>query len=328
MRRLAPAFVTLFFVAGCAARLAVPPSPVAAPSADAGAEAALLARGGVDRARLRCNAENRWGATIKPDSQAGARDILELVGPRLAPMGDEARGELAKKLASLVMWRMVRAVLLEGDNNNFGVFALRGRSWTDAAGKERPVLVFRSGFTPDPDAEGSCFGSLLDAGGVRHVVNLFDGEIPAADLVAAESRAAARKNASYHTATDDVAGGGYGPWRDQLRKHYDDPAARSEAMRAVARLVREQILHPDGAPSPRGNIHLHCGGGMHRTGMVAAVVERCVNGEPLSVVEDHYRRHVAWRDAQHPGGAEEGNLRFIRDFDCNLLQESAESVTN
>src|SRR5206468_3796342 len=123
------------------------------------------------------------------------------------------------------------------DNNNFGALALRGRTWTDRDGKVRPVLIFRTGFTPRPGEPGSCVESLLGVGGVRHVVNLFDGDIPAADLVAAESAAAQRTGATYRTATDDAAGGtGYGPWRDQLRRHYDDPTVRAEAMRSLARL--------------------------------------------------------------------------------------------
>ena len=39
----------------------------------------------------------------------------------------EAAEALRKKLQGLVFWRMVRAVLIEGDNNNFGVIALRDR---------------------------------------------------------------------------------------------------------------------------------------------------------------------------------------------------------
>ncbi len=96
---------------------------------------------------------------------------------------------------------------------------------------------------------------------------------------------------------------------------------RQQAMQSVARLIREQILAPKGGPL-KGNVHIHCGGGMHRSGMIAGVVERCVNGEPEAVVAAHYRYHVGYHDAEHPGGLEEGNLRFIRDFDCKLLDEA------
>ncbi len=276
---------------------------------------ALLRRAGVDPAGIRCNRENRWGSTLREDAQAGAQDLLAALGPS-APRDTAERDALAKKFRGLLMWRMVRAVLLEGNNNNLGVLPLRGYTYVDAAGQKRPVLVFRSGITPEPAAPGSCFRSLLSAGGVRHVVNLFDGDIPVADLIDAESAVARAQGASYHIASDDPQG--YGPWRDLLRSHYDEPDKRQQAFRGVARLVREQILAPGGA-SPRGNLHIHCGGGMHRSGMVAAVLERCVNREPLDVVIAHYRTHVGYLDAAHPGGQEEGNLRFIRDFDCGLV---------
>ena len=255
-----------------------------------------------------CNGENRFGAMLRAEAEAGARDVVAVVGSV-----DEAH---QKKIEKILFWRMVRAVILEGENHNAGVVALRGLTYRDAGGREGQVLLFRSGFTPSPDAPGSCFSSLL-AGGVRHVVNLFDGDIPVADLVAAERRVAERAGASYAIAGDEGEGG-YGPWRETLRKRYEDVAQRRAASLAVARLVRERILLPDGKP-PRGHVHVHCGGGMHRTGMIVGVVEKCVNREPMEVVEAHYKRHVGWRSEAHPGGLEEGNLRFLREFDCALL---------
>jgi hypothetical protein len=290
-----------------------PPSSRVAAGDDLSPE--LLAAAGVDVARLRCNRDNRWGASLRADAEAGSADLMAQIAPHLDALTDGARAELQRSLRRVLFWRMVRAVLVEGDNNNLGVVPLQGRTWVDADGRRRPVLIFRSGVTPAPDAPDSCFRSLLEAGGVRHVVNLFDGEIPIADLAAAESRAATAAGASYATAGDEGPGG-YGRWRDDLRSGGADARCRAED--AVARLVREQILRPGGAP-PRGNLHVHCGGGMHRTGMVVGVIERCVNGEPPDVVEAHYRRHVGWRDAAHPGGLEEDNLRFIREFDCALL---------
>lgn len=289
-----------------------PPNEEPGPLADL--DRGLLSGAGVDPGKIACNSDNRWGNGLRRDAQVGADDLLAALGPALTASAD--RDGLRKKLAGLLFWRMVRAVLLEGNTNNLGVFALRDRTYVDAAGGRRPVLVFRSGMTPDPDQPGSCFRSLLEAGGVRHVVNLFDGEIPAADMTAAEAKTASQHGASYRTASDDPAA--YGPWRDILRKHYDDPAQRQRATQGVARLIREQILMPDGA-APRGNIHIHCGGGMHRSGMIAGVLERCVNREPWTVVAGHYLYHVGYRDAAHAGGREDGNLRFIREFDCALL---------
>jgi hypothetical protein len=309
-------------LAGCAATKPVAQTPAqsAAVSIEhSDDDAGALRAAGIDREALRCNRLRHWGSYIKPDSKVGALDLYAAVAPSLGPIDEGARQVLSKKLESLLFWRMVRAVIVEGNGNNFGALTLRGRTFVDDKGVERPVVVFRTGFTPHPDQADSCFQSLLDAGGVKHVVNLFDGDIPAEDLVAAESKAAVAHNASYHFATDGKDGAdSYGPWRDTLRKSWDDVEKRNEAMKSVARLVREQILAPGGA-APRGNIHVHCGGGMHRTGMIVGVVERCINHEPPEAVEAHYKFHVGWQDAQHPGGFEEGNLRFIQSFDCSLL---------
>lgn len=291
------------------------PAPVPAP-----VDEALLRTAGIDRAALACNSENRFGTELRNDSVIGAAELVAAMGPA-APADAAGRAALQEKLRSLLFWRMVRAVLIEGDNNNLGAIPLAGRTWTDASGAVHPVVVFRSGITPAPAAEGSCFRSLLEHGGVRHVVNLFDGKIPVADLTDAERTTAQAHGATYVYATDD-AGTGYGRWRDALKERYDDPAARNEAFRAMARLVREQILMPGGAP-PRGNIHLHCGGGMHRSGMIAGIIEKCVNHAPMAQVLAHYRYHVAWHDDAHPGGHEPGNEQVLQDFDCALLDEAA-----
>ena len=315
LMRLAPALAAILSANIALADAPPRPHPAFARSARTDWNPSLLAADGVDpKALARCTHDRRWGSTLGPDADAGASDMMKAIGPELAPTADRAAVE--KRLRSLLFWRMVRASLLEGDNNNVGMLPLAGRTWTDAKGRKHPVVVFRSGITPHPDAGGSCFDELLSAGHVRHVVNLFDGEIPVADLVAEESKNAAEHSATYVTASDDPAA--YGPWRDLLRKSYDDPAARQRAMEGVARLVRDQILAPGGKP-PTGNIHIHCGGGMHRSGMIAGVVEKCVDRLPMATVEAHYLWHVDWRDAEHPGGAEDNNLRFLRDFDCKLL---------
>jgi hypothetical protein len=296
------------------------PTAVARPQLPAPVDGALLARAGIDRAHLRCNSENRFGSDLRADSVKGSEDLIAAMGAA-APSDPAARAELQERLRSLLFWRMVRAVLIEGNNNNLGAIPLAGHTWIDGTGAVRPVVVFRSGITPAPAADGSCFRSLLEDGHVRHVVNLFDGKIPVADLIEGERTAAVAHGASYVYATDD-AGTGYGRWRDALKEHYDDPAQRDQAFRAIARLVREQILFPGGA-APRGNVHLHCGGGMHRSGIIAGIIERCVNHAPMEQVLAHYRFHVAYQDEARPGGYEAGNEQVLRDFDCALLAAPA-----
>ena len=60
-------------------------------------------------------------------------------------------------------------------------------------------------------------------------------------------------------------------------------------------------------------------GGMHRTGMLFALIRRYVNDDPIEDILDEYKRHVAWVDAGTPGGFEELNEKFIREFDLSLI---------
>jgi len=297
--------------------LPTPPEPRAPTVVER--EDALLRSAGVDPRAIRCNRENRWGALLRGDADAGAQEVAAALGTHFGNIAEPQRAQIVKKIRDIVFWRMVRAVLLEGDNNNFGVLPLPIAPSREIAGQAGPLLLFRTGLTPAPEKKGSCFQSLLEAGRVKHVVNLFDGDLPADDLVAAEQRAAKAAGATYHTATDaEGQPDAYGPWRDALRKHWNDRAKRDAALRNLARLVREQILLPGGKP-PAGNIHLHCGGGMHRTGMVVGVLQKCVSKLPMAVIEVEYRRHTAWKSEQEPGGAEDGNVAVLEAFDCGLL---------
>src|SRR5947207_931442 len=102
-----------------------------APRPAASDDIAALQQGGVDPAAIRCNKDNRFGGTLKEEAAAAAAEALPV------DASAEARAIAERK----IFWRLVRAVLLEGDNNNFGALALRGRTWTDRDGKVRPVLI-------------------------------------------------------------------------------------------------------------------------------------------------------------------------------------------
>ncbi len=78
-RRNLTAALTLSLFAGCAS------APPAAPTPPESPEVSALRSAGIDRATLRCNAENRWGKTMRADAQAGAEDVMALLGPRTWP---------------------------------------------------------------------------------------------------------------------------------------------------------------------------------------------------------------------------------------------------
>ncbi len=271
-----------------------------------------LARAGIERSAIRCNTDRVWSHGIGAEAAATAGqaiDTLRAAGVTLDPAQLEAA---RKPLRKAMMWRLIRALIVAGDNNNLGVIPLRGVKRADG----QPVILFRSGLTPQPAASGSCFGSLVGAGGVRHVLNLYAGPMVTGDLEDAEQRAVKAAGGRYFLARQ--AAEPLRSWRDRLR-HGTSPADRKAAMTAVARIINENILRPGGA-LPKGNVHVHCGGGMHRTGMIVGVLDRCINGAKEATLTRDYRRHVAWQSEARPGGFEADNLRFIQSFDCSLLK--------
>jgi hypothetical protein len=55
--------------------------------------------------------------------------------------------------------------------------------------------------------------------------------------------------------------------------------------------TRAQTRAETGGNKPAGNILIHCCGGMHRTGMLFAIIRRWVNDDPIDDVLADYRRH-------------------------------------
>ncbi len=255
-----------------------------------------------------CNDRNVWDANLVREVKAGVAEVMGELEAAGVKVEDKARKKLEGKLFSRLLWRIVRAHIIGGNNNNAAAIRLK-RVKTD---KGKPVTLYRSAFTPHPEAEGSCFGALVKKG-VRHVVNLYGGPMETADLEAAERKVVEAAGGTYFLARD--AGEAQANWREDLR-HGGDP---KEVQKAVAQLINEQILRP-GGKKPRGDIHVHCGGGMHRTGMVVGIIDRCLNTAGGERVMTHYRKHVGWQRNDEPGGYEQENLKFIGSFDCTLLK--------
>lgn len=308
------ACIVSLMLAACGAAVPAPP-PGVRPAENPGDltddDVTDLRGAGIDPASLRCNGRQVWNPRLRAEAKATANEALvglEGLGVTVAADKVDAARRL---LTEAIQWRMVRTTLIDGNFNNLGAVPLSGLRTADG----KPLLLFRTGFTPAPDAAGSCLRSLVSAGGVRHVTNLYAGVMPTADLEAEERRVVESAGGTYASARDGSEGSGN--WREGLRQGEDAAAAHREAQVSVARVIRD-LLQP-GGKAPNGNVMVHCGGGMHRTGMVVGVIERCLNGTSAGRVADAYRRHVAWRSAADPGGFEQENLDFIAGFDCGLL---------
>ncbi len=276
------------------------PSPLDAPTR------ATLNSAGIDHRALRCNSDVSWKPDLWKRSKGAAVQIAALYGGG----ADKAT---RRKAARVVLGEFVRLSFELLAPHNLGVIALRGHQ---GPGGE-PMLVYRSGVMTDLTRSGSCLRTLLGAGGVKHVVNLYAGRFPLHSFIEDEAKIARQVGVSHHSEPRAAKS-----WRELIHdeKHY--LANRGAAMEQVAALIHKTILQPQGV-APKGNILLHCGGGMHRTGMVYGVLRRCINGEAMPVIEADYKAHTAYTDAKRVGGYEPLNLRFIADFDCSLLQSKS-----
>ncbi|MEN8223591.1 MAG: protein-tyrosine phosphatase family protein [Acidobacteriota bacterium] len=270
---------------------------------------------GIDVDCITCNSQNRYGSLLKSSADDSAVKLRNKLLPFLKELETGEKKHLMDELEEHIMWAMVRGVLIEGDNNNFGLIVLKDRYWTDEAGKKHPLVIFRTAFTPSPDKKDSCYRSILECANVKHVINLYDGDMELDDLIKGERETAALLGATY-VRTAEL---GYGHWRASLRENPEKNDKRDKATKNFARLIKEQILKP-GGESPKGNILIHCGGGMHRTGMVIGVLQKVINGVSMEDIAKIYSYHVGYKGKDHQGGFEQGNLDFIAQFPAELLK--------
>ena len=259
----------------------------------------------IDANALHCNGHRAWSTTLNEHVSETTNAILKAL-----PASNSTESQ--KAVSKTVFWRLVRSAIIDGNLNNLGAIRLRGVQTTTG----EPVLVFRTGLTPTPAQEGSCVHSLVHGGKVRHIVNLYAGDIPSKQLEEQEAAVIKAAGGTYFSAREAPAELAH--WRDEVRDHATPEEWRKPAQ-ALAKLINEHILRPNGQ-APRGNIHIHCGGGMHRTGMVFGILQRCLNQATEAQITWMYRRHVAWQNDETPGGFEQKNLDFIQAFDCSLLK--------
>ncbi|MCK5005268.1 MAG: hypothetical protein KAS21_09280 [Candidatus Aminicenantes bacterium] len=277
---------------------------------------AAIKASGINPDCITCNSQNRYGSLLKPSADESAVKLRNKLMPFFKDLEPGQKKHLMDELEDHIMWAMVRGVLIEGDNNNFGALVLKGRFWTDANGVKHPLVIFRAAFTPSPEKKDSCFRSILECANVKHVINLYDGEMELNDLIKSERETSSLLGASY-VRTADLD---YGHWRAAIRANPEKNDERDKATKNFARLIKEQILMP-GGEVPKGNILIHCGGGMHRTGMVIGALQKVINGASMEEIKNTYSYHVSYKNKDKQGGFEQGNLDFIAEFPPELLKK-------
>lgn len=282
---------------------------------DAPTKAAFEAAG-VDPASLGGNSGAFWGEspfTIK----AARTQIIDAI--RVAAGGYEPTPEQKGEATYIIMGHLVRVMFQSHGGHNIGAVPLKGMTTPDG----KPVLLVRTQAMADSGAKGSCFRTLIETGVVKHVNNLYNGHFPIMDFIDGEVSicAAARKKSKSNVPTfmDERANKVTRKWRRMVdeKDEWSDPQRMRNAMALCADQIND-ILRPDGK-SPVGGILLHCAGGMHRTGIIYALIRRHVNDDPIEDIIDDYKRHVDWKSDDQPGGFEALNVRFIKEFDVSLL---------
>lgn len=263
---------------------------------------------GMSAASWGCNSGILYGDGFWTHSKQAADQIAKAWGVEL----DKAKRTAA---ARVVLGYMVRANFAAYGGDNLGVMALKGYTRPDGS----PLLLFRSGVFPDAGTPGSCLTGLLGQGQVKHVINLYTGDFPLHDFIAKEAAQTKAMGGQHYDAMDHVDHS-KPSWRELVgdEAHYEQN--REAAMREVAGLIKRLILKPDGA-APKGNVLLHCGGGMHRSGMIYGILQKCVNKIYMPEIEADYKYHTGYVSEQQPHGYEAINVRFISEFDCKLLED-------
>jgi protein-tyrosine phosphatase len=270
----------------------------------------VLSEGGIEPERIHCNTLVRWERSLKRYAERAVEGLAELWG---APP-DPAKKDV---IVHRVLGFLVRSFYDQVHPHNMGVVRIKGHWFRDDTGRRRPLLLFRSAVTTPTSERRECFESLIRHGAVRHIINLYGGSFPFYDLIDEEKKVAKTLGAAYFDAAREPRL----VYRGLVKREEEYQANLPKAMDNMAVLIRDKLLRPEGEP-PKGNLYIHCGGGMHRSGMLFGVLRRCINGESMELIETEYKRHTGYESAERPGGYEALNIRFIRDFDCSLLKKS------
>lgn len=273
-----------------------------------------LEKAKINHQQINFNSQNRYTTDLKPDAKLSGKLLNKKLAPYLKDLNEAQQKQLSRLLYEHMKWWIIRSILVGANNNNFGALVLKGKYWKDESGIQRPLVVFRASFTPHPREKNSFYRTLLEKGLVKHVVNLYDGEMYMDDLVEQEAMVARANNATY----TNIADFNYRQWRHAVAIDPQAPQVRQQAMQTVARIIKEKILQPGGKP-PKGNVFIHCGGGMHRTGMIMGILQKCINNDSMDYITDVYKYHVSYKGEKFPGGYEQSNIDFIRDFPKKLL---------
>ncbi|MBF0301075.1 MAG: tyrosine-protein phosphatase [Oligoflexia bacterium] len=157
--------------------------------------------------------------------------------------------------------------------------------------------VYRSSFLSGSE---SCISDLVKDGGVKTIVNLYGGEIENQNALAIKERGLLQKS-------------GGDLYVNILNYDYKFSKNPKETIFKKIKIIIKQIEMSE------GNVLIHCYGGVHRTGIVYGVIQKCINKLPIETVIQEYKCHTAYENSEKVGGYESENEVVIREFPCDGL---------
>lgn len=172
-----------------------------------------------------------------------------------------------------------------------------GAAFTFPSGVKKNV--YRSSFLSGKE---ECLSYLVKEAKVYSIINYYQGTLKSADSLSEEERGMF------------ASLGGKVYIRPLNYQYKFNKLPKEEVFDKVAEIIK-LVEH---AP---GNVLVHCYGGIHRTGVVFGVMQKCLNKIPVEDVLNEYRCHAAWEDEKRPGGANQENEIAIREFPCEKLAE-------
>ena len=162
-----------------------------------------------------------------------------------------------------------------------------------------------------------CLKHLVEKENIRQIVNLYDGSFKSKFVLSFWE-----KNHFLRASMDK--NGHFGDYTQIKDFDYDLEERGAERIYNDIIKVIAQIA------SVPGNTLIHCYGGMHRTGIVFGVMQKCLNGPKnktenkkfvSEVVHNEYKCHTAYQNAEKKGGYHIENMTIIRHFPCDRLHK-------
>tara|TARA_Y100001954_G_scaffold52647_1_gene56057 strand:+ start:21645 stop:22436 length:792 start_codon:yes stop_codon:yes gene_type:complete len=183
-----------------------------------------------------------------------------------------------------------------------------------------PYEKIKKGSFPEGQAKGKarqCLQHLIEKANIRQIVNLYDGSFKTKYVLSYWEKT------NFLRSTKDKQGS-FGTYTQIKDFDYDLEERSAESIYKDVISIIAQI------ESVPGNALIHCYGGMHRTGIVFGVMQKCLNGPKnksqnkkfvKEVVDKEYKCHTDYKNAEKKGGYHQENMTVIENFPCDRLHK-------